>query len=177
MYVSWTAWIREDRRERWLVRHKRPHVLRVPGHERQRIHGAAAAGEEVDGSTADLLDDPMQIVSVLFGRRRLRRLGEHAPFAPARIVGHDGSIAEMAGEGAETGGPHRRTDEQQRRLGGLLVAPHVVGQRCAGHVQGVGGRLGGRRRVHAGLLAGVRGFGIQTVREGKTHRFGPVWDL
>ena len=59
----------QDRRDRRLVRDERPDVLRVLGHQRQRVHRAAAAGEQVDRSAAERLDDPMQVVRVLIGRR------------------------------------------------------------------------------------------------------------
>ena len=45
---------------------------------------------------------------------------------------------------AEAGGAHRRADQQQDRLGAGVVAPDVVGQRGAGHLEGVGRRLGRR---------------------------------
>ena len=43
----------QERGERRLVRHERPHVLGVPGHERQRVDRAAAAGEQVDRPAAE----------------------------------------------------------------------------------------------------------------------------
>ena len=40
-------------RRRRLVRDERPHLLRVRGHERERVHRAAAAREDVDGPGAE----------------------------------------------------------------------------------------------------------------------------
>ena len=60
----------------------------------------------------------------------------------AGVVGDYRSVGEMAGQGDEAGGAHRRPDDQQDRLGTGFVAPDVVGQHGARHVQGVGLRVG-----------------------------------
>jgi hypothetical protein len=48
-----------------FVRDERPHLLRVLGHQSQRVHRAAAAGEDVDRPSIDRGDEPMQVVGVL----------------------------------------------------------------------------------------------------------------
>ena len=105
----------EERRERGLVRHERPHVLGVLGDQRQRVHRAAAAGEQVDRSASELLDDPVDVVGVLLGRRRGGRLGQLAALAPARVVGDHGAVGEVARQGAEAGRAHRRGGQEQGR--------------------------------------------------------------
>ena len=63
-----TLAVGQDRRERGLVRDERPDVLRMLRHQGQRIHRAAAAGEQVDRA-ADRRDDAVDVVGVLLGRR------------------------------------------------------------------------------------------------------------
>ena len=60
--------IGQQRGQRRLVGHQRADVLRMRGHQGQRVDGAAAAGEQVY-RPADPLDDPMQVVGVLAGIR------------------------------------------------------------------------------------------------------------
>jgi hypothetical protein len=64
--------IRQDRREWRLVRDERQNLLGVLRHEGERVHRAAAGGEQVDRPclevSHDLGDDPMQVVGVLLGR-------------------------------------------------------------------------------------------------------------
>ena len=55
--------------------------LRMRRDERQRVHRAAAAREQVDRPGAERLDDPMQVVGVLLGRR-LGRPGRPSRCAP-----------------------------------------------------------------------------------------------
>lgn len=64
----------QDVGDRRLVRHQRADVLRMLGRQHQRIHGAPAAGEEVDGA-AELSNEPMQVIGVLLGRRGAPRIG------------------------------------------------------------------------------------------------------
>ena len=65
----------QDLKERRLVRDQRPDLLRMPLDERQRIHRPAAAGEQVNRACIERLDEPMQVVRVLLGRRRAGRIG------------------------------------------------------------------------------------------------------
>ena len=58
----------QERCERRLVGNERPDLLRVASDKGERVHRAAAAREQVDGSEAQLGDDPMDVVGVLFGR-------------------------------------------------------------------------------------------------------------
>jgi hypothetical protein len=89
------------------VRDERPYLLGVIGHEGQRVHGAAAAGEEVDRPGIDRGDEPMQVVGVLLDRVLRGAVGASAPLGPARVVGHDRAIGEVLRECAEAGGAHR----------------------------------------------------------------------
>ncbi len=91
--------------------------LGMRGHERERVHGAAAAGEEVDRTEPQRLDDPMDVVRVLLGRRLAGRIGLGAALDAARVVGHDRAVREVAGERAEPARAHRRADEEQGRCG------------------------------------------------------------
>ena len=61
--------VRQHRGQWRLVCDERAHVVRVRRHERQGVDGAAAAGEEVDRPGSDGLDESMQVVGVLRGRR------------------------------------------------------------------------------------------------------------
>ena len=97
-----------EHRDEWrFVRDERPHLLRVLGHEGQRVHRAAAAGEQVHRPGIDRRDEPMQVVRVLLDRVLRRAVGARAPLRPARVVGHDRAIGEVLRERAEPGGAHR----------------------------------------------------------------------
>jgi hypothetical protein len=50
------------------VRHQDADLLRVPGHQGQRVDGAAAAGEDVCRPGAQRIDQPVQIVGLLLDR-------------------------------------------------------------------------------------------------------------
>jgi hypothetical protein len=84
----------------------------------------------------------VQIVRVLVGRGLQGAVGTLAALRPAGVVGHDRTVGEMPGQGAESGGAHQRPDEQQDRLGTGIVAPGIVVQNGARHVQSVSLRLG-----------------------------------
>jgi hypothetical protein len=99
--------VRKDGCQRWLVGDQRPHVLRVGRDERQRVHRATAAREQVNRSEPDLTDDPMQIIGVLLGCRLGRRVVLDAALRPSRVVGDDRAVGEVAGEGSEARRPHR----------------------------------------------------------------------
>ena len=109
--------------------------------EGERVHRAAAAGEQVDRARAELGDDPMQVVGVLLGRGRAGRIGLRAALDAARVVGHDGAIGEVAGERAEPAGAHRRADQEQHR--GRRSPPR-------------GRRRSGRRRARPGCGSSAR---------------------
>ena len=102
---------------RRLVRDERPDLLRVLGHQGQRVDRAAAAGEEVDRAGAERRDQPVQVVGVLVGRGLAGAVGALAALDAARVVGDDRAVGEVAGQGGEAGGAHRRPDDQQDRLG------------------------------------------------------------
>jgi len=59
-------------------------------------------------------------------------------------VGHDRAVGEVAGQGDESAGGHRRPEQQQRRFGGGLAGPDVVVQHGTRDVQGARRRLGHR---------------------------------
>ena len=116
------------RRERWLVRHEGAHVIGVLGDERQGVHRATAAGKHVDRPASELLDDLVDVVGMLLGCRRGRRLGQLAALASAWVVGDHGAVGEVAGQGAEAGGAHRRGDQEQGSGVRRTARPDVVGQ-------------------------------------------------
>jgi hypothetical protein len=89
--------IRQERRKRWLVRHERPNVLGVLCHERQGVHRATAAREEIHGSP-DLLDDPVQVIGVLVRIRLRGRVRLGAAFGTAGVVRDDRPVREMVGQ-------------------------------------------------------------------------------
>jgi len=93
------------------VRHQGPDLLRVPGHQGQRVDRAAAAGEDVHRPGIERGDDPVQVISVLIRRGLGSVVGARAALHPAGIVGHHRAVGEMPGQGDESGGAHRRTDE------------------------------------------------------------------
>jgi hypothetical protein len=92
-----------DRGQRRLVRDQRPDVLRVPGHEGERVDRATAAGEQVDRAT-DRLDEPMQVVGVDVGRHRAGRIGLRAALDAAWVVGDQGAVGEVPRQRAEAAG-------------------------------------------------------------------------
>jgi len=134
-----------NRGQRRLVRHKRPHLLRMLRDKSERADRAAAAGEQVHGSPANRLNEPIQVVGVSIGRHRTVRIGQDAALGPAWVIGDDRAIGEVLRQGAEAGCAHRQTDEQQDRLGAGLVPPNVIRQRCAGDVKSMGRHVSGRR--------------------------------
>ena len=70
--------------ERRLVRDERPDLLGMPLDEREAVHGTAAAGEEIDGSAADRVDESMQVVRLLLDRvARARRRSDGCVPRPA----------------------------------------------------------------------------------------------
>ena len=129
----------EELGERRLVGHQGPHVLGIAGDERQCVDRAAAAREQVDRPAFELLDDPMQVVGVLIGCRRVGRLVQLAALAATWVVGDHGAVGEMARKCGEAGGGHRRTDQEQGSGVRRAPRPNFVGQSRARHLQGCGG--------------------------------------
>ncbi len=75
--------------ERRLVRYQRLDVIGIGRHERERRHGATAAGEHLDRAGAERLDHGVDV-----GRLNQRRLIDAAVLAdaapkPARVIGDD----------------------------------------------------------------------------------------
>ena len=93
--------------QRRLVRDERPHVLRMLRHQRERVHRAAAGGEQVDRPAADGLNEPMQVLGVDFWRYPSFGVGLDAALASPRIIGDDRTVREMPGQSAEAGRTHR----------------------------------------------------------------------
>jgi hypothetical protein len=89
------------------MRDERQNLLRMPGHQLQRVHRTAAAGEQVHRTDVQRRDDPMQIVRLLLDRGLGGAIGAPASIGHTRVVGDDRAIGEMPGEGAEPGGAHR----------------------------------------------------------------------
>lgn len=127
---------------RRLVRDECPDLPRVLGHQGECVHGAAAAGEDVDGCGVERGDRSVKIVRVLIRRGFGGVVGALAALRAARVVRHDCAVREMRGEGAESGGAHRRPDEQQCRLGTGTAAADVVTQHRARHFEGACLRFG-----------------------------------
>ena len=67
------------------MRDEGQHILRMLRDESERVHRTAAAREEIDRSGVQRLDDPMQVVRMLVGRRLGRGIGLRAPLGPARV--------------------------------------------------------------------------------------------
>ena len=127
----------QDRGQRRLVRDERAHLVATVRHPRQRVHRPAAAGQDVDRSPTDRLDDAPQVARVVVGRDLTRAVAARTATGAAHVVGDHRAVGEVAGQGAEALRAHRRSDEQQRD-GVAERAAHVVGDRRAGRVEGVG---------------------------------------
>ena len=91
--------IRQHVRRRRLVRDERSDLLWMRGHQGQRVHGAAAAGEEIHRTGVELRDQPVEVVRVLVGRRLGRVVGLLAAFDSARVVGDDRAVGEVPRQG------------------------------------------------------------------------------
>jgi hypothetical protein len=150
------------------VRHQRPDLLRVPGHQGQRVDRATAAGEDVHRPRVqrpglDSTDQPVQVIGVLVRRGLEDAIGARAAPRPARAVGHHGAVSEVHSQGDEPLSAHRRPDDQQDRPGVRAGAPDVVmelGARCG---QGAGLRLGHGKPPPAGVCVD------QTLQASETH--------
>jgi hypothetical protein len=130
--------------------------------QKERARRTTAAGEDVNRSGVVRRDEPMQIVGVLVGRALSGAIGAEAALGSAGVVRHDSAVGEVPRQGAEAGGTHRGPDQQQDRLRARVVSPNVIGQRGAGHVQGLGSRLG--------HVSSLDDLAIQTGQGRKTHR-------
>ena len=139
--------VRQELHRRRLVRDQRAHLLGVLSHQRQRVHRAAAGGEEIHRAAAERVDKPVQVVGVLVRRRLAGVVRLLAAAGAARVVGDHRTVAEALDQAGEALGAHRRSDHQQDRLGGRRRLPYVVGQDGPRHVEGVGLRL-----THLSLL-------------------------
>jgi hypothetical protein len=85
----------KHRDEGGLVRYQGRDVVRVGGHERERGHHAAAAGEHLDRADAERLDDGVHVVGL-----ERRRIVDPAVLAgaaaeAARVVGDHGAVGEV----------------------------------------------------------------------------------
>jgi hypothetical protein len=132
----------QDRREGRLVRDDRPEVLGMARHERERVHRAAAAREQVHRTEAEILDDPVEVVGVFLRGRPAHRVVLRAPLDAPRVVRDHGPVREVTGERAEAARAHRGRDEEQRRRVCRPSGAHVVGQCRARHLERAGRRLG-----------------------------------
>ena len=134
-YVSWMSGRRhrrvavgQHRGGGRLVSHEQANLLGMPGHQCQRVHRAAAAGEQVDGTCADCGDDARDVVSVLLRRRLRGGVVLDAALDATRVVGNDRSIGEVARQRPESGRAHGRPDQHQHRrvLESLLRTSYVM---------------------------------------------------
>jgi hypothetical protein len=132
------------------MRHQRRDVAGVRRHQRERRHGAAAAGEHLDRTGAELLDHAVHILGL--DGRRVVDPAIFARAAPdsARVVGDHRAIREVRRQRREAGGVHRLPDHEQR-------GPAVRRRQRAAHVID---DLGVRSDQLAGLHMSHRRVGV-----------------
>jgi hypothetical protein len=100
--------------------------------------GPAAAAKDVGRIAAEFGQQVVDVVGLLSGRHILGGVLASALADATRVVSHHRVAAgQGAGEAGEAGAVHRRADHEQQRA----VAPALVVQACAGHVQGLGYRV------------------------------------
>jgi hypothetical protein len=130
-----------------LVRHERAHLFRVRRREGERVDRAAAGGEDIDRpgrKRAQRGDQPVQVISVFVGRGLEGIVRALAASRRSGVIGHHRPVGEMPGQRDESGGAHRRSDEQQHRARTRFGGPDVVIQHGPRHGEGVGLLLGHR---------------------------------
>jgi hypothetical protein len=92
-------------------------------------------------AAAESRQQAVYVASLLPGRHVLGGVLAAAVADAARVVRHDGVVAgERAGESGKAGAVHRRADHEQQRA----VAPPLVVEPCARHVQGMSHQIGVR---------------------------------
>ena len=104
------------------------------------------------GPAAERLDQPVQVVGVLLGRRLARRVGLRAAFDAARVVGHDRAVGEVPGQRREAARAHRRADHSS--AGSVLESAR-------------GRRRSGRRRAPPGCGSSARSSWSSLVSRGR----------
>src|SRR5205823_495285 len=129
----------------------------------QAAHAAAARPERVHRPEPGDLDDAVVVLGVHpHGDLAAGLTG--AALHATRVVGDDGAVRKMTDELLEARGAHRRAEDEERALVARgFGLTNVIGQRGAGNVNGVGGRLG-----HVGSF--VRILTILTGALLGTHR-------
>ena len=134
----------DQRGQRRLVGDQGAHILGMRGHERERVDGAATAGEQVDRSQAQRLDDPMDVVRVLLGRRLAGRVVLGAPLDAARVIRDDGAVGKCPESVPNPPRAHGRADEHQRPEAGVASpgrTSYVSTAPGTARVRGRGGEL------------------------------------
>jgi hypothetical protein len=91
--------VRQRRRGGRFVRHEGAHLLRMPGHQRERVDRSAAAGEDVRRLSAERGDQPVQVVRVLIPRGLGCAVGPFAAHDPARVAHHHHPVPEILDQG------------------------------------------------------------------------------
>jgi hypothetical protein len=86
---------------------ERAHVVRMRCDQREGVDCATAAREEIDGTEPRRLDDRVEILGMLLGRRVGARIVLDAALGASWVVGDDRAVGEVAGERSEAGGAHR----------------------------------------------------------------------
>ncbi len=106
--------VREHTGKRGLMGDEGSHVLGMGGHQGQRGHCAAAAGEEVDRPGAERSDDRVHILGL-----HIRNVGDlsiaaGAPPQATRVVCDHDAVGKVGGEGAKAARIHRLADHDER---------------------------------------------------------------
>ena len=121
--------VREQPGHRRLVGDEDTQVVGVRRDEEQRVDGSTGRRERVDRSAAQGCHQRMQVVCVLLGRDRGRRVLAQTPPGVAGIDEHQHPVGQETRQRAEAGAVHGRAEQQQRRpIGSRVgeVADHRV---------------------------------------------------
>ena len=86
----------QHRDERRLVSHQRGHVVGVGGHEGERGHRTAAAGEHLDRADPERLDYGVHVLRLDRGRMVDPAVFAGAAAEAARVIGDHGAVREAA---------------------------------------------------------------------------------
>ncbi len=92
---------------RWLVGDEGPDLLRMAGHQGERVHRPTAGREDVHRSGIERRDQPVQVVGVLIRRGFGGAVGPPASLRPAGVERDDRPVREVSGQGDEPLGAHR----------------------------------------------------------------------
>lgn len=87
--ARWLGGLGQQLDNRWFVGDQRAHLVRVPRHERQPGHRAAAGAEDV-GAAAHRVDDRRDVIGPQLGCGVLGGVDDGAVGKAAGVVGDDG---------------------------------------------------------------------------------------